>query len=82
MERLKGRTDELARLEEMAEYARNYYAEDLAGLMGYLPTVRKYETIAPKTHNPHGIYTVSEAISRPLSDDELAKKRRDRARAE
>jgi DNA invertase Pin-like site-specific DNA recombinase len=41
VERLKDASDELAHLEEMAEYARNYYAEDLADLMEYLPQVRE-----------------------------------------
>jgi DNA invertase Pin-like site-specific DNA recombinase len=84
VEHLRAGTDELARFEEIAEYARNYYASDLADDMHPLRSVRESVPVPnPERQRKVGrltVETVGPGSSRKRTPEEMDALRREALR--
>ena len=82
IERLQGGADEIARFEEMAEYARNYYASDLADDMHHLRRVRESVPVPDPEREASGLtlHTVGPGYSRKRTPEEMDALRREALR--
>lgn len=74
VERLRERAAELARFEEIAEYARNYYVGDLADDMRHLRTISRTAPVEGQEHLKS--HPVASGTYRKLTPEEMDAERR------